>query len=403
MKSSKIFELYQTIFDQQEKGDESARSYGLWPSYIAMPDHSTSPLGIDYNILAGLQIMLMLHDIAKRCTLPKFKELQNRFDIALSNFILDTKKSERAPGFIAFWPYIKYDGGVWKHNFDPNNRVFRHMDIKNEIGDSTLAAIYLMKTGQHLEHVIDYAKIISDKTYENGFYTFMPPLNHNGGIDLVDNINILTAIQMFKRIHPHLVGDQLLINEKNTLNHVCKILKCNLVKNHMLYYRRLSQFLVVFTKQKYDGLSPFNENDFSMVHEILNSELQHYNFTDSCDFTGQVEIALSCNFFDSSRTAYLEISNEQDRLCQNLKNKLSTPLEKMEIAALGEYTSFTAKSGFIDTIIYNQFVGWYAPAHAATSALLYLIIQEDMPQKMNRNRARKNRETTHKQPCSSPS
>lgn len=373
------FDLYQAIIDHQ-RGDDGSRSYGLWPSSIAMPDDPTdSTLGVDCNILAGLQIMLMLHDIAKRCTLPKFEQLQNRFSTALSNFILDTKKSERVSGFIAFWPYIKYDENIWKHNFDPKNPTFRHMDIKNEIGDSTLAAIYLMKTGQHAEHVIDYAKNISSKDYENGFYTFLPALSHSGGIDLVDNIHILTAIQMLKDIYPNLISQQLLINEKNAIIRIRKILKSNSVKNNMLYYRRFSQFLIAFAKQKYDGLSPFSKNDFSRIHELLKEELRHHHSADSCDFTGLVELLLSCKFFSSSRRKpYQEIAHEQDRLCQNLRNRLSIPLEKMNRAELGEYTSFTAKSGFIDTIIYNRFVGWYAPAHAAAIALFYLVLEDNI-------------------------
>ncbi|MBI5273368.1 MAG: hypothetical protein HY861_05230 [Chlamydiia bacterium] len=397
MKSSIVLKTYQTIVDQQEKKDEQSRSYGLWPSSIVMPNNPAITLGIDHNILAGLQIMLMLHAIAKRCSLLHFEQVQNRFDIALSRFIADTKKSERTPGFIAFWPYIQYDDYVWKHNFDPTNPVFRHMDIKNEIGDSTLAAIYLMKTGQHGEHVADYAKNISSKDYETGFYTFLPALNHSGGIDLVDNIHILTAIQMLKIWYPHLISGQLLINEKNAILRVREILKRNFIKNNMLYYRRLSQFLVAFAKQKYDGFSPFNEHDSSIIEDILKGEL--HRSTDSYDFTERIELLLSCKFLDPlqknvhdhlyrikeavAKLPAPEKSMILEGLCEDGKalrttmtaaDSLAVSSEEMSRSELGEYTSFTAKSGFMNTIIYNQFVAWHAPAHAAASALLYLTL-----------------------------
>ncbi len=112
--------------------------------------------------------------MSKRIALPAFDQLQNRFHHALNKFILDTKDSERIPGFIAFWPYIKFHDDLWKHNFDPNNPIFRHVDIKNDIGDSALAAICLMKTGHNADHVSNYAHILSYKEYENGFFAFLP-------------------------------------------------------------------------------------------------------------------------------------------------------------------------------------------------------------------------------------
>ncbi len=54
-----LLDLYQQIVDHQEKGDEKSSKYGLWPSTIAMPSNPTLILGIDYNILAALKIMLM--------------------------------------------------------------------------------------------------------------------------------------------------------------------------------------------------------------------------------------------------------------------------------------------------------------------------------------------------------
>ncbi len=40
------------------------------------------------------------------------------------------------------------------------------------------------------------------------FLHFYPALNHRGGVDLIDSLNILISIQMLKQSHPTLISDQ---------------------------------------------------------------------------------------------------------------------------------------------------------------------------------------------------
>lgn len=376
MKLSAAIELYQKIFDEQEKKDRTSKHYGLWPSDIMMPDNPLEELGTDYNILLGLQILLMLLDISKKTFLPNFEQIQDRFNIALSSFISDTEESGRPSGYIAFWPYIKYSQTESKHNFDPKNVTFSHMDIKNDSGDSALAAIYLMEIGKHADHVTEYAHRLSSKDFENGFYTFLPALNYSGGIDLIDNIHILSAIQMLKKNHPDLVCSQLLKNEENAIKRTRKILESSLIERSLLYYRRISQFLFVFTKQKYDGLSPFNESDYSIVDSLLKQEIQRQNFCNDYDLVEQLELLLSCKFSHYPRDFEHNIDDVQ--LFETLETILFQPAEEINKLSIGEYTSFIARSGFINTVIYNKFVGWYATSHITALSLLYLTWNEHL-------------------------
>lgn len=367
-------DLYRKILGEQEKGALTSRKYGLWPSDIVVPQNPIQLLGCDYNILAGLQISLMLLDISAKVFLPELQQIQSRFDIALSSFILDAEKSGRPSGYIAFWPLMQYSSIEWRHNFDPDNVSFRHMDIKSDSGDSALAALYLMKTAQHIDHVSEYAKRLSSKDFENGFYTFLPAMNYSGGIDLIDNIHILSAIQMLKKNYPNFVTNQLIKNEENAILRTRKILEFGLIKNNLLYYRRVSQFLFAFTKQKHDQLSPFNENDCSTVEAILEQELKQQNFSQDNEFSEQLELLLASEFFKRSESC---IQNSQKkRLFEKIETILLKPYDSMSKISIGEYTSFIAGSGFVNTGIYNKFVGWYAPSHTAALTLLYLTYSE---------------------------
>lgn len=366
-----MHDLYELIVETQEKTDAASRSYGLWPSFIEMPEQPNILLGIDYNILLALQIMLMLLEVSKKVALPRFDQVKNRFDTALAHFISDTKRSQRIPGFIAYWPYIQFSDNEWKHNFDPNNSYFNHIDIKNDIGDSALAAIYLMKTQQKIEHVIDYGQILSCKSYENAFYAFLPALNFPGGVDVVDTLNILASIQMLKSNHPHLLTDQLLTNEKNAIDRTKKILKSDSVLKNMKYFRRASQFLVAFSRFKTFGFTIFDETDCNAVRQVLINEMQKKSLL---NLTEQSELMLSYKLLRPNKNQK-EIARMQNEMNEDLKRKLLQPICQMDRNLLGDYTSFIAGSGFAHTIIYNKLVCWYSPAHAAASVLSYLSLR----------------------------